>query len=304
MKTDGIDGPARIRTGDLRRVRADSQEEPHKASDLQAVYAQHRTEFVPWIAKKVSDKSAQAYISAVDRYLTGERPIQKPKDLNAQGDKQTRGLRNFYNFCEDYLEIDALLNEPLTKWRKYTQIRASGVVEIYPSDAEITEAYAAVPDEHKPLFRALVYSGNRLSQVLDTLRSFSPQDVTYEGDVAHISAVAQSRGSKQSYRLFFPAAFIPTLIAYARSPAVKQAYGTIQKRLAHGRVSAKTIRKWHLNFMVEHGVSESIADFIQGRTPATVGSAHYLNKVKGAVTALHPLVETYPPSCEAITLSL
>lgn len=281
-----IDGPGRIRTGGLRRVRADSDLGHSRASDLQAVYAQHRMEFVPWITKKVSEKSAQAYISAVDRYLTGERPIRKPKDLNAHGDKQTRGLRNFYNFCEDYLEIDALLNEPLAKWRKHTQIRASGVVEIYPSDREIAEAYAAVPDEHKPLYLALVYSGNRLSQVLDTLRSFSPKDVTYDGDVAHISAAAQSRGTKQSYRLFFPASFIPTLIAYAKSPASKQAYGTIQKRLAHGRVSARTIRKWHLNFMIEHGVTESIADFIQGRTPATVGSAHYLNKVKGAVTAL------------------
>ena len=267
-------------------MKADSDLIAPKASKLQDLYTQHRTEFVSWITKKVSEKSAQAYISAVDRYLTEKRPIRKPQDLNAQGDKQTRGLRNFYNFCEDYLEIDTLLGEPLTKWRKYTQIRASGVVEIYPSDQEIVDAYAAISDEHKPLYCALVYSGNRLSQVLDTIRSFSPSDVAYDGDIAYISAAAHARGSKQSYRLFFPASFIPTLIAYARSPSVKQAYGTIQKRLAHGRVSAKTIRKWHLNFLVEHGVTESIADFIQGRRPATVGSAHYLNKVKGAVTAL------------------
>ncbi|WP_214040966.1 integrase [Methanoculleus sp.] len=100
-----------------------------------------------------------------------------------------------------------------------------------------------------------------------SLRSFSPKDVTYDGDVAHIPAAAQSRVTKQSYLLFFPASFIPTLIAYAKSPASKQAYGTIQKRLAHGRVSAETIWKWHLYFMVEHGVSESIADFIQGEHP-------------------------------------
>ena len=31
--------------------------------------------------------------------------------------------------------------------------------------------------------------------------------------------------------------------------------------------------------MVAEGVTESIADFIQGQAPVTVGSAHYLNKV-------------------------
>jgi len=34
--------------------------------------------------------------------------------------------------------------------------------------------------------------------------------------------------------------------------------------------------------MVKKGVTESLADFIQGRASATVGSAHYLNKVQQA----------------------
>ena len=44
-------------------------------------------------------------------------------------------------------------------------------------------------------------------------------------------------------------------------------------------VCAKTIRKWHLNLMIKEGVTESLADLIQGRAPENVGSAHYLNKV-------------------------
>ncbi|WP_442920356.1 integrase [Methanococcoides sp.] len=44
----------------------------------------------------------------------------------------------------------------------------------------------------------------------------------------------------------------------------------------------QTICKWHLNFIVKGGVTESIADFIQGRAALTVGSAHYLNKVQQA----------------------
>ncbi|WP_370574627.1 integrase [Methanomethylovorans sp.] len=56
----------------------------------------------------------------------------------------------------------------------------------------------------------------------------------------------------------------------------------LTKKLQVGRVSAKTIRKWHLNVMVKEGVTKSLADFMQDRVPVTVGSAHYLNKVQQA----------------------
>ena len=37
-----------------------------------------------------------------------------------------------------------------------------------------------------------------------------------------------------------------------------------------GRVSAKTIHKWHLNLMNKEVITGSLAGFIQGRAPATV----------------------------------
>ena len=45
---------------------------------------------------------------------------------------------------------------------------------------------------------------------------------------------------------------------------------------------AKYLRKWHFNFLILNNVPESVADFIQGRAPSTVGSMHYLAKVKQA----------------------
>ncbi|KKG09358.1 hypothetical protein EO92_10330 [Methanosarcina sp. 2.H.A.1B.4] len=42
-------------------------------------------------------------------------------------------------------------------------------------------------------------------------------------------------------------------------------YKTISKKLQIGRVSGKTIRKWHLNVMIKEGVTQSLGDFIQGR---------------------------------------
>jgi len=46
-------------------------------------------------------------------------------------------------------------------------------------------------------------------------------------------------------------------------------------------VSEPTLAR-DLNKLIELGVPESIADFIQGRASVTVGSTHYLNKTKQA----------------------
>jgi len=45
---------------------------------------------------------------------------------------------------------------------------------------------------------------------------------------------------------------------------------------------SKYLRKWQYNFLIANNVPESVADFIQGRAPSTVGSMHYLAKVKQA----------------------
>lgn len=66
------------------------------------------------------------------------------------------------------------------------------------------------------------------------------------------------------------------------------------KKIQSGRVSAKTIRKWNLNKMIKEGVTESLADFIQGRASLTVGSAHYLNKMGQAKDQYRRIMGKFP----------
>ena len=269
---------------------------PEGITTFNEFYETHRAGFEKWLDRRVregdlSDRSRKDYLSAVDRYLIedADDDIVKPIDFrNMSGDKQTRGVKNFFNYLEE-IEIENPLGYPLDKWRKNVKIQKSGVVEIYPSNQEIIEAYNACPPEYRTFFKALVYTGNRFSQLYAALRNFNPQEVTIIGDVAHLPSASLSSGTKRSYRLFFPAAFIPEL-----SKISLQSEDNIKKGIQHGRVSAKTIRKWNLNFLVENGVSESIADFMQGRAPVTVGSAHYLNKIKQSVDAYQKVVEHLP----------
>jgi intergrase/recombinase len=205
-----------------------------------------------------------------------------------EGGKQTRGVRNFFNFLED-IEVENPLGYSLDKWRKNVKIRPSGVVEIYPSDAEIIEAYNACPSEYKTFFKALVYTGNRFSQLYAALKDFNPVELTHADNTAHISSANLSHGTKRSYRLFFPAAFIPEL-----EKIVLQTPDYMKKGIQHGRVSAKTIRKWHYNFMISHDISQAAADFMQGRAPATVGSANYLDKIRLSTGAYQSVVDLLP----------
>ena len=68
----------------------------------------------------------------------------------------------------------------------------------------------------------------------------------------------------------------------------------LTENILHGRVCAKTIRKWHLNLMVKEEVTESLDYFIQVRTPANVGSAHYLNIVQQAKDEYRRIIDAFP----------
>jgi intergrase/recombinase len=269
---------------------------PESFTTFNDLYESYREAFVSWLNRRVksgdlSERTKKDYLSAVDRYLitAAEDDVSKPLDLrDMEGDKQTRGFRNFFNYLEDE-EIDHPLGYALSKWRKNTKIRKSGVVEIYPSNREIAEAYNACPPEHKIIFKALVYTGNRFSQLYAALKDFNPDELTYAGGIAHISSAHLSHGTKRSYRLFFPAAFIPEI-----SKISFQSEDNTKKAIMHGRISAKTIRKWHYNFMISHGVPQAAADFMQGRSPATVGSANYLDKISLSTVEYQKIVDLFP----------
>lgn len=53
---------------------------------------------------------------------------------------------------------------------------------------------------------------------------------------------------------------------------------------------AKYLRKWNYNFLILNGVTESVADFIQGRASITVGFMHYLAKLSKVMSGILELL--------------
>ena len=262
-----------------------------KIQKLNDVWLECKSRFEEWLRhKKISEHTKREYLSALLRFFEN-RTISKPiefRDISLR-DKEERGLRNLFNYFEDE-ERDEICGYSLEKWRRFVKIKKSGVVEIYINDEEIKKAYEACPVEMKPIYRLLVYSGNRFTHIHQMLKNFDERNVIIEGEVAHYPTSFLSSGTKRTFHLFFPASFIPDL----KKICSIKSYDNILKDIKSGRVSAKTIRKWHLNTMIKEGITESIADFIQGRASITVGSAHYLNKVNQAVDQYRKIAGKFP----------
>ncbi|NPE29531.1 hypothetical protein HNV12_16540 [Methanococcoides sp. SA1] len=247
--------------------------------------------FMEWLNfKDISKKTKQGYRSGLINFFENN-VVHKPKDFRKLKlkDKESRGLRNLFNFCEDE-DIENVVGYNIDRWRRFIKIRKSGVVEVYVTDEEIKEAYNTCPEILKPVFSLLAYSGNRATHIHKMLVNFDERNIIVDGDVAHYPTSSFSEGKKKTFHVYFPTSFIPEL----KSIGKPRCYYNITEKIRHGRVSAKTIRKWHLNMMIRDGVTESIADFIQGRAATTVGSAHYLNKVQRASVEYAKIIGEFP----------
>jgi intergrase/recombinase len=265
--------------------------ERNKHSNLNEFWTEHKNEFFNWLEmRNITAPTKQTYRSALTRFFESN-VICKPKDIKKfkLKDKESRGLRNLFNYCEDE-EIDYVVGNSIEKWRRFIKIRKSGVVQIYVTDEEIRDAYNSCPENLKTVYQLLAYSGSRLTHIHKMLQNFDEKNIVIDGEVAYYPTASFSEGTKKTFQVFFPTSFIPKL----RNLGTVYCYYTFMKGIRDGRVSAKTIRKWHLNLMIQEGVTESIADFIQGRASLTVGSAHYLNKVGQAKMAYKKLIDVFP----------
>ncbi|WP_440951582.1 integrase [Methanococcoides sp. FTZ1] len=305
----GCGGPGEIRTPYLRRVKPNDAENTTisclNISDqtlridtavvqdecLNDFWNTSKDAFHEWLhLRDISKHTKQNYRSALRTFFENN-VVQKPNDFRKLKlkDKESRGLRNLFNFCEDE-EIEDVAGYNIDRWRRFIKIRKSGVVEVYVTDEEIKEAYNACPEALKPVFRLLVYSGNRATHIHKMLENFDERNIIIDGNVAHYPTSSFSKGKKKTFHVYFPISFIPELKTIGKP----RCYYNITEKIRQGRVSAKTIRKWHLNMMIKDGVTESIADFIQGRAATTVGSAHYLNKVQRATEEYAKVIDQFP----------
>ncbi len=259
-------------------------------------YPEVKEEFRQWLLNRVEPETAKYYLHYLEKYANEkiETPIALYNILFTEIEEKgvrrwfAKAIRNLLNFYEEVKGVDSAI---LDKFRKVCKIEQADVRDVFIHDYELKRAYEDLKDEKaKILFKLLVYSGIRLRQALDMLRNFDPQNliIIENKGIARYPILSLSKGQKKGFFAYMPADFAKKL------RKIEISYSHAKDLIRHNRVSANSIRKWHYNFLIMHGVPPEVADFIQGRRPATVGAMHYLAKARQADEFYSKVIELFP----------
>jgi intergrase/recombinase len=241
----------------------------------------HKGQFSEWLSYRVIEKTAKDYIKALDKFMKKYK-LETIGDLVSALQKEhythhlVSALRNFVTFLE---EREIINEDAANRIRKYAKIKKSGVDQTHITNDELREAWKQVlsyGEKRRELtFKLLVFSGLRLSHVHYLLTTFDASKLIFEGNIAKYPLQEAAKGTKRAFYAYMPADFAKEL------EPVKASYDAMREWVRFEdkarRVKAKTIRKWHFNFLIRHGVSFEVADFIQGRAPRSIGERHYAN---------------------------
>ncbi len=253
---------------------------PPKNKEFEGVldYSSNRDDFIMWLNdKNYNERYKYNIISYLDKYLLGKiihtpADVSKIRRTSTSKKEITIALRVLLNYCE---EMDLLDEDFITKLRKPLKVVRTNPDNYVPNDNKIIEAYEKINPKYKTIFKLFLFSGTRITEAVQFLKEYKRDRVIINGEVARYPLFAL-RENKRSYFVYFPA---KTIDEIERTEITDRAISSAFRKAG---LPAKYLRKWNYNFLIMYNVPESVADFIQGRSPISIGSMHYLAKVKQA----------------------
>jgi intergrase/recombinase len=118
----------------------------------------------------------------------------------------------------------------------------------------------------------LLDSGLRIVEAVALVNGFKMENVQ-EVNGFYRYELAMFRGTKQAYYGHFSKHTLEEL-QQIREPIKERAASRILGK--HDLIRPKYLRKYAFDKMIELDVPESVADFIEGRVPVSVGAKHYM----------------------------
>ena len=142
---------------------------------------------------------------------------------------------------------------------------------------EVKEAYNHIGN--KLLYKILVYSGMRLSQITRGIKDIDKAVIIKSEDPRknffRIPLGNASQGHKKGFWLYIP-------LELKKELENNNSFSYNPKMLRYKRLTANTIRKWNLNKLLELDVPMDVINFLQGRSATNVGSLHYMDSTRAA----------------------
>ncbi len=232
-------------------------------------FSKYKKDYVKWL---ISNKLSDGYIKDLRNTLTGfirEDISVIPDNVN---DMQSIALRSYLN----YLASKSLVsNEDVTIYKKKLPIIQSRADNYIPSDDEVINAYKKLDERYQNIFKLLAFSGSRITELVKMITEYDPSKLIVNDKFAKYQ-LHYNRGQKKSFYIYLSRDVLPQLHKYYIH------VDTITHQIGKTGLNPKYLRKWFYNFLIYHNVPEGVADFIEGRSPVSVGNMHYLAKAKQA----------------------
>jgi len=245
-------------------------------------WLEYRAEFCEYLKSKLfSVRYGRCLLSYLDKNI---KELREPMDIvrifsgltQGQQHNMNRAVRALFNF----LEIKGIGAEYLNAFRKAIPADVTGVDLRVPSELEISVSLRKLPSaplKYRALYQLLLDSGLRLTEAVRVINN--PDQKVDSVQDFYRATLGYFRGSKLAYAAYFSATTLN---------AIQENHEKIDERAAshyfakYGYVAPKYLRKFAFDKMIELVVPESVADFIEGRTPKKTGAKHYMALVRQA----------------------
>jgi intergrase/recombinase len=182
-------------------------------------------------------------------------------------------IRDLLKYCDTF---QLMSEDSIARYRKIVKLPQTNADLFIPSDDQVISAFRSITDGRYIVFyKLLVFSGLRLREAVFMLNTFDRTRLQVNGNTAKY-LLNLVRGTKRVYFAFMPDTFAQQLEKIKMSEPGARVY------LIKRGIAPKYLRKWQYNFLISNNVPESVADYIQGRAPNTVGSMHDLAKTQQA----------------------
>jgi intergrase/recombinase len=254
---------------------------------LQIDYPRVRDNFSAFLkSKKFNERYVEGILSYLDKNV---KTIRGPMDVltvfskltSGQQHNLSRGMRNLFNF----LEAQGFNKDYLDTLRKNIPKDEIGFDVKVPSPEEIAESLQVMAKgqmRYQAVYELVVDSGLRLIEACQLLNNFSATNVEkHEG--FYVAPLGYFRRSKLAYFAFFTQHTFNLIKQVKEKVDWELATNYVRKR--EDVAAFKYLRKFANDTMTseELNIPESTADFIQGRTPKSIGARHYMQLKRKAI---------------------
>jgi intergrase/recombinase len=252
-------------------------------------------DFWDWVdSRGLNPEYAEKIIRLLERFsprIRGVRDVIRLFGGVSQGVRHNlvNAVRNLFNYCE-------LIGYPkwwLDQLRRALPKDRVGVDLKVPSEGEILDSLSRlnrIPFSHQAFWLLLLDSGLRRCEAawLINNRHEIREKFEFHGKFVCVWLGLFRRSKQAFYGYMTPQTY--DLIMQVKGEVKPDTAGHYFSKFNF--VTPKYLRKFVFDKMLELGVPESVADFIEGRVPKTVGARHY-TKLKRQANHYYPKYAAY-----------